>query len=117
MWLFKQLLRLYPVGFRGEYSELMQRQFADEWRECGGWLARVRLLVLGISEILWLWPQLAWAEFVQDAGYCWRSWRQRSAVTLLAVGSLALAIGVSTGVLVFLAQHFIMAFPSVSQNA
>lgn len=54
MWLFRQLLRLYPSGFR--------------------------------------------AEFTQDAKYCWRSWRKRSLVTLLAVLSLGMAIGVSTGV-------------------
>jgi len=98
MWLFRQLLRLYPSGFQAEYSSSMEQQFHDEWSAQPSLLPRVSLLLQALIELLILWPQLTWAEFTQDAKYCWRSWRKRTLVTLLAVLSLGMAIGVSTGV-------------------
>ncbi len=94
MWLFRQLLRLYPAGFRAEYGTAIEQQFREEWAT----QPRLFLLLQALSELLLLWPQLTWAEFTQDAKYCWRTWRKRTLVTLLAVLSLGMAIGVSTGV-------------------
>jgi putative ABC transport system permease protein len=94
MWLFRQLLRLYPSGFRAEYGPAMEQQFREEW----GTQPRLFLLLQAVCELMLLWPQLTWAEFTQDAKYFWRSWRKRTLVTLLAVLSLGMAIGVSTGV-------------------
>ncbi len=94
MKLFRLLIQLYPASFRAEYGTAMEQQFREEWAT----QPRLFLLLQAVGELLLLWPQLTWAEFTQDAKYCWRSWRKRTLVTLLAVLSLGMAIGVSTGV-------------------
>jgi putative ABC transport system permease protein len=98
MWLFELLLRLYPAGFRGEYGAVVTQQFQDEWKDAASTWTRMAMLVRSIAELLWLWPQFAFAEIAQDARYGWRSWRKRFAVTALAILALAMAIGVSAGV-------------------
>jgi putative ABC transport system permease protein len=98
MWLFRFLVKLYPAGFHSEFAKAMEQQFEDDWRSASGPFAKLALLAKALWELLWVWPQVRSSEFAQDARYCWRSWRKRSAVTLLAVLSLGMAIGVSTGV-------------------
>ena len=111
MWFFDCLLRLYPAGFRAEYSLTLRQSFTDEWLAAPATSARLRLCVQSLCEFLLVWPQIAGAEFAQDARYCWRSWRSRTGVTTLAILSLALAIGVSTGVFSILSATLYRSLP------
>lgn len=98
MWFFDLLLRLYPCGFRTEYGTALRQQFLDEWAAAPGLPGRALLCLQSVWEFLLVWPHITASELAQDARYAWRSWRGRAAVTALAVASLSLAIGVSTGV-------------------
>ncbi|MBM3759495.1 MAG: FtsX-like permease family protein [Acidobacteria bacterium] len=94
MWLFEWLLRLYPTGFRAEYGDSMRLSAREDLAE-SSWLAfAFRLL----TDFALSWPAVVGAELRQDAIYCWRSWRKRTAVTAMAVLSLGMALGISTGV-------------------
>lgn len=94
MWLFEMLLRIYPTGFRTEYGESMRQAAREELAENGWAIFALRML----WDFLMGWPGVFAEEVAQDLRYAWRSWRRRAVVSGLAVLSLAMAIGVSTGV-------------------
>ncbi|WP_031500387.1 ABC transporter permease [Bryobacter aggregatus] len=111
MWFFNQLIRLYPSGFRAEYGSALHQQFADEWMDAPSAFSRLRLLLQSLWEFLLLWPQIMGSEFLQDTRYCWRTWRKAMGVTLLAILSLSLAIGVSTGIFSILSATLYRSLP------
>ena len=75
--LYRALLRLYPAGFREEYSSALERQIVDEYRDSGGgprfWLRVLKDLAFTV-------PVEAGREMRQDLRYALRVYRQRSLV-------------------------------------
>jgi len=96
--LYRRLLRLYPAGFREEYQEPMEQQFQDEYREARTLGERARLWTSAIADVATEAPVQFAREVGHDLRYGLRTYRRQSAGGLLAVGSLALAIGAGTGV-------------------
>lgn len=94
MWLFNLLLRLYPAGFRAEYENTL-RQAAREAQQDHH---PIVFLFVVLSDFLAAWPALRLSELQQDALTAVRNWQRQKLSTTLAVFSLALATGVSTGV-------------------
>lgn len=93
MWLFNLLLRLYPAGFRAEYEASLRQAAAEELEASGTF----RFVVHCLSDFLVAWPPLILSEVRQDVQYTLRSWGRTPGLTSVAVLTLALAIGVSTG--------------------
>ena len=96
--LYRKLLRLYPASFRDEYETPMDRQFRDERREAQSWNAHARLWVHAIYDVAASAPRELVRELGQDLRFALRTYRKRPLSAFLAIGALALAIGVSTGV-------------------
>ena len=96
--LYRKLLRLYPASFRDEYETPMDRQFRDEQREAQSWNAHARLWVHAIYDVAVSAPRELVRELGQDLHFAIRAYRKRPLSAFLAIGALALAIGVSTGV-------------------
>jgi putative ABC transport system permease protein len=96
--LYRKLLKLYPASFREEYEAPMDRQFRDEQREAQSWNAYARLWVHALCDVAISAPRELARELGQDLHFAIRVYRRRPLSALLAIGALALAIGVSTGV-------------------
>ncbi len=96
--LYRKLLKLYPASFRDEYEIPMDRQFRDEQREAQGWNAHARLWLHALWDVVLTAPRELGRELGQDLRFALRVYRKRPLSAFLAVGALALAIGVSTGV-------------------
>lgn len=109
--LYRALLRVYPPGFREEYSGELERQFADEYREAEGFGKRVRLSLRALMDLAATAPAEIVRELRQDLRYAARVYRKRTAATALAVASLALAIGATTGIFSVLNALLIRTLP------
>jgi predicted permease len=96
--LYRKLLRLYPASFRDAYERSMYRQFRDEHREARSRRARAFLWAHALCDVAICAPKELARELGQDLRFALRVYRKRPLSALLAVGALALAIGVSTGV-------------------
>jgi predicted permease len=96
--LYRKLLKLYPASFRDEYEAPMDHQFRDEQREARGWNERARLWVHVLCDVAISAPRELARELGQDLHFALRVYRRRPLSAFLAIGALALAIGVSTGV-------------------
>lgn len=96
--LYRRLLRLYPASFREEYETPMNRQFRDEQRETQSWAGHARLWAHALCDIAISAPRELVREFGQDLRFAMRIYRRRPMSAAIAVGALALGIGVSTGV-------------------
>jgi putative ABC transport system permease protein len=96
--LYRFLLKLYPARFREEYGKPLEQQFADEYRDPEGSLARSTLWVRSIRDLAVSIPVELARELRQDVAYSFRIYSRRPGVTLLAVAAMALAIGATTGV-------------------
>jgi putative ABC transport system permease protein len=96
--LYRKLLKLYPASFREEYEAPMDRHFRDEQREAQSWNAYARLWVHALCDVAISAPRELARELGQDLHFAIRVYRRRPLSALLAIGALALAIGVSTGV-------------------
>ena len=96
--LYRKLLKIYPASFREEYEVPMDRQFRDEQTEARSWNAHARLWVHAVWDIALTAPSELARELGQDLKFALRVYRSRLLSAFLAVGTLALAIGVSTGV-------------------
>jgi predicted permease len=91
--LYRRLLKLYPAGFRDNYSAAMERAFRDELRESSGALLWLLLLAdLAIS----LPAQFA-REIAQDVRHTFRLWTAHPWHTGFAIFALAIGIGANTG--------------------
>ena len=105
------LLRLYPARFREEYAAPMERQFQDEYREARNRRSRAWLGLRGLADVVATLPAEIARELGQDLRYSERVYRQRSLVTALALASLALAIGATTGIFSVLNALLIRSLP------
>ena len=96
--LYRKLLKLYPASFRDQYEIPMDRQFRDEQREAQSWNEQARLWIHALCDIALTAPRELARELAQDLNFALRVYRRRPLSAFLAIGALALAIGVSTGV-------------------
>ena len=96
--IYRLLLRLYPAGFRENYTAPLQRQFRDDYSDVRGWSDRVRFWSRTLLDFVQSWPEQFGREIVQDAKHAVRVWRRRPLHTLFAVVALAVGIGANTGV-------------------
>src|SRR5947207_8637134 len=96
--LYRKLLRFYPASFREAYEAAMDRQFRDEQREARSRGERARLWIHALCDIAVSAPKELARELGQDLTFAIRVYWKRPLNAFLAIGALALAIGVSTGV-------------------
>lgn len=96
--LYRILLRLYPASFRQEYEGAMDRQFRDEQRDAMGWKQNFELWLRALSDIVVSAPRELTRELSQDVHFALRVYWKRPVSAMIAIGTLALAIGASTGV-------------------
>ena len=96
--LYRKLLRLYPASFRQEYEGAMDRQFRDEQRDAQGWKENFGLWLHALSDIAVSAPRELVRELGQDLHFALRVYCKRPVSAVIATGTLALAIGASTGV-------------------
>jgi hypothetical protein len=64
--LYRWLLRLYPPGFREDYSGPMERELRDELAECRGPWARGALLIRLLADLAMSIPEQLSREASQD---------------------------------------------------
>ncbi len=95
--LYRRLLRLYPASFRQEYEGAMERQFRDEQRDAQGWKETFGLWLRSLSDVAISAPRELVRELGQDLRFALRVYKRRPLSAAIAVGTLALAIGASTG--------------------
>ena len=96
--LYRKLLKFYPASFRDEYEIAMDRQFRDEQREARSWIEHAHVWVHALCDVALTAPRELVRELGQDLHFALRVYRRHPLSAFLAVGALALAIGVSTGV-------------------
>ena len=96
--LYRKLLRVYPASFRDEYAEPMHLQFRDEHHEAQGWKGHAQLWIQALSDIAISAPRELVEELGQDLHFALGVYSKRPLSAIIAVGTLALAIGTSTGV-------------------
>src|SRR5579863_1219223 len=96
--LYRKLLRIYPASFRQEYEGAMDRQFRDEQREARGWKENVGLWLHALFDVAISAPRELVRELGQDLRFALRVYCRRPGSAVIAIGSLALAVGASTGV-------------------
>jgi putative ABC transport system permease protein len=96
--LYRKLLKLYPASFRQEYEGAMTRQFRDEQSDAQGWKENSRLWLHALYDIAVSAPRELVRELSQDSRFALRVYRRRPVSAVIAIGTLALAVGASTGV-------------------
>ena len=92
------LLKLYPARFREEYGSPMERQFRDDYREATTRSEKAVLWMRALWDLASTIPAELGRETAQDLKHAIRLYRNRKLSAALAILSLGLAIGVSTGV-------------------
>lgn len=91
------LLRLYPARFREEYASSMERDFQAEYREARTARERLALVWRALADVAATAPGETAREVGQDLRFAARACRRRPLATGLAVTTLAMAIGATTG--------------------
>ncbi len=76
--IYRLLLRLYPAGFREDYTGPLQRQFKDDYSDVRGWPDLVRFWVRTVLDFVRSWPEQLAREIAQDARHAVRVWRRRA---------------------------------------
>lgn len=95
--IYRWLLKLYPAGFREEYARPMEQQFADDYGDAHG-AGRVLLWFHALADLALSIPAELARELNRDLAFAARVYRRNWLASSLALATLALAIGVSTGV-------------------
>ncbi|HTR65946.1 MAG TPA: ABC transporter permease [Terriglobales bacterium] len=96
--LYRWLLRLYPPGFREDYSALMEREFRDELSQSRGVCASARFWLRLMADLAMSIPVQLSREVAQDLRYTLRLWLNRPWQAGFAIAALAIGIGANTGV-------------------
>ena len=96
--LYRRLLRLYPASFRQEYEGAMDRQFRDEQSDANGWKEKVALWLHALGDVATSAPRELARELSQDLRFALRVYCRRPVSAVIAIATLALAVGASTGV-------------------
>ncbi len=95
---YRWLLRLYPPGFRENYSGPMEKEFRDEVGEASGPLALASLWVRLIADLAVSVPAQLSREVIQDVKHTLRLWSKRPWHAGFAIAALAIGMGANTGV-------------------
>lgn len=96
--LYRWLLRLYPAGFRENYSGSLERQFLDELSESRGPFSLAILWLRIVCDLAVSAPLQFAREVTLDGKHALRLWRKRPLHTGFAIAALAIGIGANTGV-------------------
>jgi putative ABC transport system permease protein len=92
---FRNLLRLLPAEFRGDYGGEMETAFRDERREARRPRAMLGLWMSAFADILRTAPTEHWDILRRDARFALRSAAARPAHALTSIFTLALGLGAS----------------------
>lgn len=93
---YRALLRLYPAGFRDEYRAELCAAFEERVREISGPLARLRIAIAAVSDVL---PNAIGAHIDilrQDLRHAARSLRRTPGFAVTAILLVALGVGANT---------------------
>jgi len=96
--LYRKMLKVYPASFRQEYEGAMTRQFRDEQRHAQGRKEHLGLWLHALSDLAVSAPRELVRELGQDSRFALRVYRRWPVSAFIAIGTLALAVGASTGV-------------------
>jgi putative ABC transport system permease protein len=92
---FRNLLRLLPAEFRGDYGREIETAFRDERREATRPGALIGLWISAVTDILKTAPSEHWDILKRDARFAFRAAIARPAHTLTSIFTLALGLGAS----------------------
>jgi len=95
---YRWLLKLYPARFREEYEAPLERQFLDDYRDAQGVGGRIFFWLHALADLAISIPLELARELRRDVAFAVRIYRRHAVITTLAMATLALAIGVTTGV-------------------
>jgi len=95
---YRSLLRLYPAAFRAEYRDELCDTFAERARELSGPLARGRILLAALTDVIPNAVAAHWDVLCQDVSYAVRSLLRTPGFALTAVLVVALGVGANTAV-------------------
>jgi len=96
--LYRWLINLYPVGFRENYAQLLEREFRDELGESTGAAGLAALWIRLIRDLAISVPLQFSREVAQDARHTVRLWARRRWQIGFAILALAIGIGANSGV-------------------
>jgi putative ABC transport system permease protein len=95
---YRFFLKFYSARFREEYESALEQQFMDEYREMRGAWNHFCFWMRALTDLAISIPVEFVHELKQDLGFALRAYCRRPLLTVLALSSLALAIGAATGV-------------------
>ncbi len=109
MKIYRMLLHLYPSSYRAEYGEEMSAIFAQELRQCSGWLARCGLWLAAVVEVSSNAAVVQWEIAKRDLRSAVRSLTKSPGFAITAM--LLITIGIGANAAIFTLADFVLVRP------